>query len=177
MQRKTRALTWITVLLITLLALSVPFVAEADEGVEVRVIRIIDGDTIRVDLPILGDTSVRFIGMDTPESRKNNRTKLQAREEGKDIEEIIALGKRATKHLKSKLKKDDMVRLEFDAERTDRYGRVLAYVWSGDTMLNALMVRDGYAYPLTIPPNVKYEELFRDLFREAREQGRGLWGD
>lgn len=136
-----------------------------------------DGDTIRVDLPVLGDTPVRFIGMDTPESRKNNRTKLQAREEGKDLEQIIALGKRATKHLQSKLRKGDLVRLEFDAERTDRYGRVLAYVWSGDTMLNALMVRDGYAYPLTIPPNVKYEELFRDLFREAREQGRGLWGD
>jgi len=67
------------------------------------------------------------------------------------------------------------VRLELDVQERDRYGRLLAYVWVGDTMVNAELVRRGYAQVMTIPPNVKYQQLLVKLQREAREAGRGLW--
>ncbi len=67
------------------------------------------------------------------------------------------------------------VRLEYDVERFDRYGRVLAYVYVGDVMVNAELVKEGFAQPMTIPPNVTYAERFRELAAEARRLGRGLW--
>jgi len=67
------------------------------------------------------------------------------------------------------------VRLELDVQPRDRYGRLLAYVWVGDTMVNAELVRLGYAQVMTVPPNVRYQDLFLKLQREARDAGRGLW--
>jgi micrococcal nuclease len=67
------------------------------------------------------------------------------------------------------------VRLELDAQVRDQYGRLLAYVWVGNVMVNAELVRRGYAQVMTIPPNVKHAALFVRLQREAREAGRGLW--
>ena len=67
------------------------------------------------------------------------------------------------------------VRLELDVRARDRYGRLLAYVWIGDTMINAELVRLGYAQAMTVPPNVRYRELFVALQRDARSAGRGLW--
>ncbi len=68
------------------------------------------------------------------------------------------------------------VRLEFDVEQRDRYGRLLAYVYLEDgTFVNAWLVENGYAMVITVPPNVKYQELFLKLQREARETRRGLW--
>jgi micrococcal nuclease len=67
------------------------------------------------------------------------------------------------------------VRLEMDVGARDRYGRLLAYVWVGDVMVNAELVRRGYAQVMTVPPNVRYQRLFLDLQRGAREAGRGLW--
>ena len=69
----------------------------------------------------------------------------------------------------------DRVELEFDAGEKDKYGRYLAYVWKGEEMVNSRMVADGYASLLTIAPNVKYANLFRTLYAEAREAKRGLW--
>jgi micrococcal nuclease len=77
------------------------------------------------------------------------------------------------------------VRLEYDVQRTDRFGRRLAYVYvvddridgSGDeTMVNAALVEAGMAQPMTIPPNVKHAERFRVLAEQARAASRGLWG-
>jgi micrococcal nuclease len=61
-------------------------------------------------------------------------------------------------------------------EQRDRYGRLLAYVYVGELLVNAELVRQGYAQVATFPPNVKYQQHFRDLQREAREAKRGLWG-
>lgn len=71
-----------------------------------------------------------------------------------------------------------MVRLEFDVERRDRYDRLLAYVRrvSDGMFVNAELVRSGYAQTMTIPPNVRYADRFLQLQREARREGRGLWG-
>ncbi len=64
----------------------------------------------------------------------------------------------------------------FDVEKRDQYGRILAYVYLQDgRMLNEEIVKSGYANVMTIPPNVKHEDRFRKVYREARENRRGLW--
>ena len=77
------------------------------------------------------------------------------------------------------LKKE--VRLEKDVSETDRYGRLLRYVYvsanGGAIFVNEEMVRNGYAQVMTIPPDIKYASLFVEAQREAREAKRGLWGE
>ena len=73
------------------------------------------------------------------------------------------------------------VRLEYDVEHLDRYGRLLAYVYvtlpdGSEMMVNERLALQGMAQPLTIPPNVKYVERFRAAVERARREGRGLWG-
>ena len=68
------------------------------------------------------------------------------------------------------------MRYRLGVEERDRYGRALAYVWLRDgRFVNGLLVLNGYATPLTIPPNVDYEDVFRRAGRIARRRGRGLW--
>ncbi len=67
------------------------------------------------------------------------------------------------------------VTLEFDEEKTDRYGRALAYVFLGDELYNETLVREGLAEVTTFPPNVKYEDRFLDAQSEAQAAGVGLW--
>ena len=127
-----------------------------------RVQRVVDGDTIVVRLD--GRTErVRYIGMDTPESVKPG-TPVQcfAKKASAENERLVA-GRE--------------VRLVPDVEQRDRYGRLLAYVYraSGGPMVNEVLVRSGYARPLTIPPNVRHAEQFVALAGQAREAGRGLW--
>jgi len=68
------------------------------------------------------------------------------------------------------------VRLEFDLDRIDPFARTLAYVWLGDELFNETLVREGYAFVTTFPPNVEYVDRFRAAHREARGAGRGVWG-
>src|SRR3954468_22767015 len=127
---------------------------------EVRVTRVVDGDTIHVWTGGQ-DESVRYIGIDTPESVKPG-TPVQcfAKAAGKENRRLVA-GQRV-KHV-------------YDAERRDRYGRLLAYVYRGSLFVNAELVRAGYARTLTIPPNVRFAGRFATLARDAREHARGLW--
>jgi micrococcal nuclease len=127
--------------------------------------RVVDGDTIWVRLPS-GVEKVRYIGIDTPEVHHPTR----GEEPG---------GREATE-VNRRLLGHDPVRLETDVQLRDRYGRLLAYVWirgpdGGETMVNAELVRLGYAAVMTVPPNVRHAELFRKLAAEAREHHRGLW--
>lgn len=140
------------------------------------VVRIVDGDTIRAKCDGR-EIAVRMIGIDTPESRANDRAEKQSRSESKPVKEIVRLGKRATRRLELLLRPGDKIVLEFDVEKKDRYGRTLAYIRKNGEMVNATMIADGFAYPLTIPPNVEYAKIFADLFRIARENRSGLWGD
>ncbi|MDD5072505.1 MAG: thermonuclease family protein [Candidatus Omnitrophica bacterium] len=129
--------------------------AEAVKSVqaeELRVARVIDGDTV-----VLEDgRHVRYIGMDTPERRMPYYT------EAKRENERLVRGK--------------TVKLEYDVGRTDKYGRILAYVYAGDIFVNAELVKGGYAVIATYPPNVKYVDKFKALQEEARKEKRGLWG-
>lgn len=125
------------------------------------VVRVVDGDTIQVRVSSRVET-VRYIGVDTPEVRHPTRGVQPGGREATRVNGTLVRGRR--------------VRLELDVQARDRYGRLLAYVWVGDVMVNAELVRRGYAEVLTVPPNVRYQALFLRLQREARESARGLWG-
>ncbi|MFA7290063.1 MAG: thermonuclease family protein [Melioribacteraceae bacterium] len=142
---------------------------------EVLVSRIVDGDTIEILLEGRKE-KVRLIGIDTPESRINSKAKKDAKRTNTDVKEIKKMGIRATKYLKSILNPGDAIRIEFDVRERDQYGRLLAYIYLNDgQMLNDLLVREGFANILTYPPNVKYEERFRESLRYARENNKGFW--
>jgi micrococcal nuclease len=83
----------------------------------------------------------------------------------------------AASHFNERLVEGERVRLVFDAERRDIYGRLLAYVYLGDRFVNAELVRRGYATTLTIAPNDRFADLFARLERRAGAAGRGLWGE
>jgi len=136
---------------------------------ECTVERVIDGDTF-----VCSGEKVRLIGVDTPESRINRRVYKQ-RILG-DVRTIIKLGLMAKRFTERLIPPGTRVRLEFDVQKRDRYGRLLAYVYLPDgRMLNEILLREGYAMLLTIPPNTKYVERFRRAYRYARESGKGLW--
>lgn len=130
--------------------------------ISVRVVRVIDGDTIEVCCIGWKRESVRYIGINTPETQHP----------AKGVE---AYGKEAA-GANLKLVAGKTVHLEFDVQRRDQYGRLLAYVYLEDgTFVNAWLVEHGYAQVMTVPPNVKYEELFLKLQQKARAASRGLW--
>ena len=140
-----------------------------------RVKRVIDGDTLKINYKGKQE-SIRLIGIDAPESTPNKKAKNDAKRSGEDLKNITAMGKEVTKYVKSLVKPGDTVRIEFDVEKRDKYGRLLGYVYLSDgKMLNEEIVKDGYANLMTVPPNVKYQERFLKAYREARESKRGLW--
>ena len=141
-----------SVLLVGVLSALAPAAAEAQ-----RVERVVDGDTIVVE----GVGRVRLIGVDTPETVNTRRP-------------VEFFGREASGFTK-RLLEGRSVRLEYDRERTDRYGRTLAYVHLGDgTFANAEIIRRGYGHAYTRFP-FRHLERFRQLEREARSAGRGLW--
>jgi len=138
-------------------------------------LKVVDGDTLRVEHQGRIE-SIRLIGIDTPESRVNKKAQKDAARSGEDIKKIISLGQEATRYVKILVKPGDPIRVEFDRQIRDKYGRLLGYVYlPGGKMLNEEIVKAGYANLMTYPPNVKYEEKFLRAYREARENNRGLW--
>ena len=123
--------------------------------------RVIDGDTVEVTIDGHID-EVRYIGIDTPETVKPGTP-------------IQCFGPQSSA-LNHRLVEGRTVRLAFDRERRDVYGRLLAYVYVGREFVNAKLVQLGYARTLTIPPNVAHAGLFHRLARAAGRAGRGLWG-
>ncbi|MGQ9572176.1 MAG: thermonuclease family protein [Dehalococcoidia bacterium] len=125
-----------------------------------EVARVIDGDTIAVVIDGV-EYRVRYIGIDTPETvHPSKAVECYGREASQRNRELVE-GK--------------TVELEKDVSETDQYGRLLRYVWVDGEMVNAILVEEGYAAVVTYPPDVKYQELFLELQRQAREKGRGLW--
>lgn len=122
-----------------------------------RVVRVIDGDTVEIE----GGAKVRYIGVDTPEMEdRRPAIKAMAQQAKKKNQELVE-GK--------------TVALEKDVSETDRYGRLLRYVYAGKVFVNAELVKEGYAYATPYPPDVKYRNYLRDLEQEARAAARGLW--
>lgn len=162
---------WLTVaFLISALSLSVSAAPAVDYS-NVLVKRVVDGDTVQLET----GERVRLIGIDTPEMHESDKLRRDSIRSGQDIKTIQAMGRKAKEFTRGLLE-GKRVRLEFDVERYDRYGRLLAYAYLKDgTFANAEIVKQGYASLLTIPPNVKYADLFLRLYQEARENRRGLW--
>ncbi|OGW75824.1 MAG: hypothetical protein A2Z72_04125 [Omnitrophica bacterium RBG_13_46_9] len=139
----------------------------------ILVTRVVDGDTVELE----NREKVRLIGIDTPESDYNPKLERDAKRTHRDYGAIIAMGKIAAGFTKN-LAEGKKVRLEFDIEKRDQYGRLLAYVYLSDgRMLNAEIIKKGYAQVYTFPPNVRHAELFLRLQKEARENKRGFWGE
>lgn len=115
-----------------------------------QVTRVIDGDTIEV--AVNGQTfTLRYIGIDCVEVSAEATAANRALVEGKTV------------------------RLEKDVSETDRYERLLRYVWVGDVMVNAELVRLGFATAKAYPPDVRHQATFAQLELEARSAARGLW--
>jgi micrococcal nuclease len=122
---------------------------------EARLVRVLDGDTIEVELEGRA-YRVRYIGVNTPER-------------GQPFYAEATAANRA-------LLEGKPLRLVRDVSETDRYGRLLRYVFAGEIFVNRALVEGGYAQALTVPPDVSCAEVFRAAEREARSAGRGLWG-
>jgi micrococcal nuclease len=124
------------------------------------VVSVVGGDTIDVQLD--GRTvRVRYLGINTPETKHPTRGVEPFGPEADAANRRLVAGK--------------TVCLELDVHPRDRYQRLLAYVYVGDVMVNAELVRQGYAQVATFPPNVRYQDRFQALQQEAREAPRGLW--
>jgi micrococcal nuclease len=135
-----------------------PFEAARPVGdaVAARVTRHTDGDTLWLS----GVGKVRLIGVDTPEVYGG--VECFGREASAFVERVAPLGGSVTYRL--------------GVEERDRYGRALAYVYLDDgRLLNLVLVRRGYAQPLTVPPNVELADRIAAAARRARSRGVGLW--
>lgn len=122
-----------------------------------KVTRVIDGDTVELE----NGSKVRYIGIDTPETVDPRKP-------------VQCFGKEASRFNKQ-LVEGKVVRLEKDVSETDKYSRLLRYVYVGDTFVNDYLVRQGYGHSSSFPPDVKYQEQFLQAQKEAREKGLGLW--
>ncbi|MDH7476388.1 MAG: thermonuclease family protein [Microgenomates group bacterium] len=131
----------------------------------VMVIRVIDGDTIVLE----NNQKLRYIGIDAPETVNPKK-------------EIECFGKEASEKNRQ-LVEGKYVYLEKDVSETDKYGRLLRYVWLKDQdnatgealFVNDYLVSQGFAFAATFPPDVKYAKRFLEAEKEARNHRRGLW--
>src|SRR5215207_10365812 len=138
-----------------------PALAQTDTQ-QVRVTRVVDGDTIEVSPGVVRTEDVGLIGVDTPEVF--------------GIEAQLC-GREASDFTTEALGGQD-VTLEFDVGRVDPYGRALAYVWVPDLdgeLFNETLLRRGLARVLSVEPNVKYEDRFLTAEKEAKTKGIGVW--
>lgn len=138
----------------------------ADKNIKIRVLRVIDGDTIEIE-ENGKKYKLRYLGIDTPETVDPRRG-------------VQCFGKEASNENKS-LVEGKEITLEKDISEIDRFGRLLRYVYlkldDGKVLfVNDYLVREGFAKALTYPPDVKYNERFLEAERGARENKKGLWG-
>jgi len=119
--------------------------------------KVIDGDTVQLES---GET-VRYIGIDAPELfRKEGGSEFYAGEAARYNKKLVFMKK---------------IRLEFDVEKKDQYGRLLAYVFVKDVFVNAELVKHGYAKAYIKPPNEKYKNLLLANQKKAMDEEKGLW--
>lgn len=133
------------------------------DGEKAFVSKVVDGDTVELS----NAKRVRLLGVDTPETKDPRKS-------------VQCFGKEASSETK-KLLEGKTVILQKDVSETDKYGRILRFIFlplpDGNYLfVNDYLIREGFAKVLTIPPDVKYAEQFLEAQREARENKKGLWG-
>ncbi|MCX6732148.1 MAG: thermonuclease family protein [Candidatus Roizmanbacteria bacterium] len=142
----------------------IPTPKTASESAELAtVLRVVDGDTIE----LTDGRKVRYIGVDTPELHHPTKG-------------VQCFGKEAMEKNKE-LVEGKIIKMKKDVSETDRYKRLLRYIWvpsasSGqEIFVNEYLAKEGFALQATFPPDVKYVELFRKAAEEARINNKGLW--
>ncbi|PIQ72902.1 hypothetical protein CO007_02755 [Candidatus Roizmanbacteria bacterium CG_4_8_14_3_um_filter_36_10] len=125
----------------------------------VKVARVVDGDTIETE----NGQKIRYIGINSPELHDPRRPVECFAQEAYEENKKLVEGK--------------TIRLEKDISETDKYKRLLHYVYINDIFINDYLVRQGFAQVSTFPPDVKYVQQFLEAEKEARENNRGLWKD
>lgn len=133
------------------------------------ILRIIDGDTYVIVINGIG-TTVRLIGIDTPESESHTENLVNTE-----------YGIKVSQYAHELLPEGTKVWLKYDKETEDDYGRTLAYVFTRDKNGNSYMVNEkllklGYARAAYYSPNDKYRNKFKELHIKAKSQGKGFWG-
>ncbi len=151
-------------LAIILLGLSIYFKSgsrtQLDGGGEYTVADVIDGDTVALNG---SDTHIRYLEIDAPEILHSDSPGDPLAEEAKSLNERLVSGKK--------------IRLEFDREKYDPYGRELAYVFADGVFVNEEIVREGLARAFIIKPNDRYADRILSAEEEAKRERRGIWGD
>lgn len=140
--------------IVLILCLLLPLSGCGAPPVTAEVIQVIDGDTIIIE----GGYRVRYIGIDAPE--------IYPKVEAFGLEAWLA---------NRQLVEGKEVRLERDVSETDKYGRLLRYVYVDDILVNAELVRLGLAWAKAYPPDTKYQDYLEELEQQARRAGRGMW--
>lgn len=129
------------------------------------VVRVKDGDTYVLDIDGV-ETTIRLIGVDTPESVAPEEYSKENTQEGIDVSNIV----------KDTIKAGDTLLVEYDVGRTDTYGRTLAYLYfESGVMVQEWLLSNGYAQVMTVQPNVKYADHFVTMERVAMNSKLGLW--
>lgn len=122
-----------------------------------KVKNVIDGDTFTLE----SGEVVRLIGVDTPETvHPSKPVQCYGKEAGQKLQELI---------------EDKEIKLEKDISETDRYNRLLRYVYLGDVFVNEYLVNEGYAKSSSYPPDIKYQNKFVEAQKKAQEDNKGLW--
>ena len=128
---------------------------------EYRVLEVLDGDTIIIDDG--RETSVRYIGIDAPEIQHKGTA-------GDPLAD-------KARRFNQELLQDNIVRLEYDEEKYDNYGRLLAYVYSGGEFVNLELVENGLAKKFIFVPNDRYVQQIELAQEDAQDKRLGMWGD
>jgi len=193
-----KLLTTLSILLIATVSYAQTYTVE--RVIDGDTIKLTNGEEIE----LIGVNAPNVVFPDDPKLRYLMDPTTESVEEaqawGVDLDTLDKMGQEATEFVKSLGIEGKDVHLEFDVQERDKYGRLLAYVFidlfDGEVdidisvpenfqydfyhdmyahFINATIIKAGYATPMTIPPNVKYADLFKELYEEARWEGRGLW--
>ena len=165
---------WLLAVLAFVAAPALVGAAPVSRTLEGFVVYVVDGDTVHVRIENRVE-KVRYLGINAPEIPHPHRGAPPPRPHAHGAFPRTAAAGDAAKRINLDLAGGQHVRLELDRQHRDEHGRLLAYVWAGEMMLNAEMLKRGYAEVMSIPPDLRYRALFTRLQNEARQAGRGLW--
>jgi endonuclease YncB( thermonuclease family) len=173
-QRKYRATSWLTILLILIIiSIGIRLTTGSHEQsnthndnnlIAAHVTRVVDGDTMKVTLEDgrATEETIRLLLVDTPETVHPSK-------------EVQPFGPEASAYAKRILTNQE-VQLEIDVSERDKYGRLLAYLWIGDEMFNEMLLEEGLArVAYVIPPNIKYIDQFRAIQQKSQKSAKGIW--
>lgn len=175
MKRQSTVFKVLLFILIGLILISCEVVVEernSEEFVKAEVTKIVDGDTVYIKIGEGKEEKLRLIGLDAPEIAHEDKKAEHYGVEATDFTDEMLLG--------------ETVYLEMDVSETDRFDRLLRYIWFEvpshrtedeirEKLFNAILIGEGYAREKAYPPDVKYYYYLNKIGKEAKQQKKGLW--